>query len=203
MDKKKVLKQMKNAVNKVREKNAVDDVLDSDRIAEMASDSVPSSKQGVMSKKDEDCNCKGEEGCECDDAQMDKAEQVVKSIIDNFKKISNAYMAKKENRCWDGYEPTPGKKAYSEGSCQKKNESGDGISDEPTLHPGQGQVSSETQKKVKNIIDINQKLNARDKKRQEMKNKRLKERKATANKLQSQGIKPKFDMAASENGKKQ
>lgn len=25
-----------------------------------------------------------------------------------------------ENRCWDGYEPTPGKKAYSKGSCKKK-----------------------------------------------------------------------------------
>jgi hypothetical protein len=26
----------------------------------------------------------------------------------------------KENRCWDGYEPVPGKKAYSNGSCKKK-----------------------------------------------------------------------------------
>lgn len=25
-------------------------------------------------------------------------------------------------RCWEGYEPTPGKKAYEKGSCQKKNE---------------------------------------------------------------------------------
>lgn len=98
MDKKKILKEMKNAVKKVREKNAVDDVLDADTTAEMSSDSVPSSKQGVMSKKDEDCNCKGEEGCECDDAPMDKAEIVVKSIIDNFRKISDAYMAKKEKK---------------------------------------------------------------------------------------------------------
>jgi hypothetical protein len=29
---------------------------------------------------------------------------------------------KNKKRCWDGYEPTPGKKAYSEGSCQKKSE---------------------------------------------------------------------------------
>lgn len=24
-----------------------------------------------------------------------------------------------KNRCWKGYKPTPGKKAYSEGSCTK------------------------------------------------------------------------------------
>jgi hypothetical protein len=27
---------------------------------------------------------------------------------------------KKTTRCWPGYEPTPGKKAYSKGSCRKK-----------------------------------------------------------------------------------
>ena len=27
---------------------------------------------------------------------------------------------KKKGRCWSGYEPTPGKAAYSDGSCQKK-----------------------------------------------------------------------------------
>jgi hypothetical protein len=27
-----------------------------------------------------------------------------------------------EERCWDGYEPTPGKKAYEKGSCQKEDE---------------------------------------------------------------------------------
>jgi len=25
----------------------------------------------------------------------------------------------KKTRCWKGYEPTPGKKAYSKGSCRK------------------------------------------------------------------------------------
>lgn len=28
--------------------------------------------------------------------------------------------SKKSGRCWKGYEPTPGKKAYSDGSCRKK-----------------------------------------------------------------------------------
>lgn len=31
--------------------------------------------------------------------------------------------AKKENRCWPGYEPVPGKKQHSEGSCRPKAES--------------------------------------------------------------------------------
>lgn len=195
MDKKKIIKDMKDAINKVRKKNAIDDVLDSNNMAEMSSDSLPSSKQGTMSKKDEDCNCKGEKDCECDDIPMDKAEQVVKSIINNFKKISDAYLAKKEGRCWEGYEPTPGKKAYSEGSCQKKNE----ISDEPTMHPGKGQVSTDTQKKVKNIIDINQKLREKNKIREKNKAKRVKTAQETAKKLKDVGIEPKFDpMAASE-----
>ena len=28
-----------------------------------------------------------------------------------------------DDRCWDGYEPTPGKKAYEKGSCQKERKS--------------------------------------------------------------------------------
>lgn len=28
-----------------------------------------------------------------------------------------------DDRCWDGYKPTPGKKAYEKGSCQKERES--------------------------------------------------------------------------------
>jgi len=28
--------------------------------------------------------------------------------------------AKKVGRCWTGYEPTPGKKPYSKGSCKPK-----------------------------------------------------------------------------------
>ena len=30
---------------------------------------------------------------------------------------------KKEDRCWPGYEPVPGKPEHSEGSCRKKAES--------------------------------------------------------------------------------
>jgi hypothetical protein len=29
--------------------------------------------------------------------------------------------AKKQTRCWEGYEPVPGKKPYSKGSCRAKS----------------------------------------------------------------------------------
>ncbi len=32
-------------------------------------------------------------------------------------------MAEKENRCWPGYEPVPGKKPHSEESCRPKPDS--------------------------------------------------------------------------------
>ncbi len=31
--------------------------------------------------------------------------------------------AEKENRCWPGYEPVPGKPEHSQGSCKKKTDS--------------------------------------------------------------------------------
>jgi hypothetical protein len=31
-----------------------------------------------------------------------------------------SYMQKSKDRCWEGYEPTPGKKPYTKGSCKKK-----------------------------------------------------------------------------------
>ena len=33
---------------------------------------------------------------------------------------SKSSKSKKTSRCWAGYEPTPGKKSHSEGSCRKK-----------------------------------------------------------------------------------
>lgn len=44
--------------------------------------------------------------------------KIKKPKVKGVKRLKN-YM-KKNNRCWDGYEPTPGKKPYSEGSCKKK-----------------------------------------------------------------------------------
>ncbi len=38
-------------------------------------------------------------------------------------------MTEKENRCWPGYEPVPGKPEHSQGSCKKKPESRSSASD--------------------------------------------------------------------------
>ena len=35
-------------------------------------------------------------------------------------KASASKSKKSDTRCWTGYEPTPGKKPYSKGSCRKK-----------------------------------------------------------------------------------
>jgi hypothetical protein len=37
-----------------------------------------------------------------------------------MEKIEAKRMAKAEGRCWEGYEPVPGKKPYTKGSCRKK-----------------------------------------------------------------------------------
>lgn len=34
--------------------------------------------------------------------------------------MDKAGMGKKEERCWQGYEPVPGKEPYSPGSCRKE-----------------------------------------------------------------------------------
>jgi hypothetical protein len=192
MDKRHILESMKKAVKKVKQANdvkqdALDDLFDPNMQAEMPSNEIKASKIGVVNKAKEECECKGEseEDCECEEAApMDKSE-IIKSIMNNFKKISDAYLAKKEGRCWEGYEPTPGKKAYSKGSCQKKNETGD----EPTLHPGKGQVGKDTQEKFKNIVDFN----IKQRKKKEVKD-RLAQKRAEAQKQN-----PKYNpMAASE-----
>lgn len=46
---------------------------------------------------------------------MNKEEKGVEKLKKFNKKIE-----KKKNRCWEGYEPVPGKKPYSEDSCRKK-----------------------------------------------------------------------------------
>lgn len=40
--------------------------------------------------------------------------------LDKLKKFKKKLAKKNKNRCWDGYEPVPGKEPYSEGSCRKK-----------------------------------------------------------------------------------
>lgn len=52
-------------------------------------------------------------------------------------------------RCWEGYEPTPGKKAYTKGSCQKKSE--DNIKFKHSNEAGQQTDQSEAQQAVSGI----------------------------------------------------
>ena len=40
-----------------------------------------------------------------------------------------SFLQEAKNRCWKGYKPTPGKKAYAKGSCIKE----DDILDEENL----------------------------------------------------------------------
>jgi hypothetical protein len=45
-------------------------------------------------------------------------------------------------RCWSGYKPVPGKKAYSKGSCVKEDGMGAGaVAAGPTNTAGAGQVA--------------------------------------------------------------
>lgn len=56
--------------------------------------------------------------------EMDKCGDMVstKKHESGMHTVEYKILAKKEDRCWDGYEPTPGKEPYSKGSCQKKSE---------------------------------------------------------------------------------
>ena len=42
------------------------------------------------------------------------------SETDGGSKKDKSKKKKKKGRCWTGYEPTPGKEPYSDGSCRKK-----------------------------------------------------------------------------------
>ena len=46
-------------------------------------------------------------------------EELIKTV--NQSPDSSPVEVNKKDRCWDGYEPTPGKKAYSDGSCRPIN----------------------------------------------------------------------------------
>ncbi len=55
-------------------------------------------------------------------ADLDSAANMVEHMSDNWfsKLYEDAILVeKKKGRCWTGYKPTPGKKAFSPGSCEK------------------------------------------------------------------------------------
>lgn len=149
-----LLKSLYKNVNKIaHKKDAIEDLLDSNTTAEMNPDEIPKGsasilnkakmekKQGVpegadpevhercVKKVKEKGHSKESSFAICNEAKagqdVKKNEEIVDKLLKNLDLISKAYKSKMEKRCWEGYEPTPGKKAYSEGSCQpvKKDES--------------------------------------------------------------------------------
>jgi hypothetical protein len=106
-----LLKSLYKNVNKLKQKkNAIEDVLDSNRTAEINPDDIPAGSSGILNKAKKE--------------EVKKNEEIAQKLLKNLETISKAYKSKMEKRCWEGYEPTPGKEAYSEGSCQpiKKEE---------------------------------------------------------------------------------
>ena len=100
----KLLKSLYKSVKKVSKKNAIDDVLDSNNIAEMSPDSDTPDTASVMHKakgKKID-KCEGKKSCDCEcgspDEMMDaqKSEEFIGNIMKSFQMISGAYLEKKE-----------------------------------------------------------------------------------------------------------
>jgi|VirMetMinimDraft_7_1064189.scaffolds.fasta_scaffold01061_18 hypothetical protein len=98
----KLLKSLYKSVKKVSKKNAIDDVLDSNNVAEMSPDSEPADTAGVMAKnkdkKDKkECDC---DSCACaspdEEVDIQKGEKFIGNIMENFKMISELYLEKKE-----------------------------------------------------------------------------------------------------------
>lgn len=58
---------------------------------------------------------------------------IIKEVTASKKKSFNISKIKKakKGRCWDGYEPTPGKKPYSPGSCKKKEKTDSSTKNNP------------------------------------------------------------------------
>lgn len=112
---KSLYKKMKKLEHK---KDAIEDVLDSDTTAEMSPDDVPKGSSGILNK------AKIQKKQETPKEDVKKNEEIVDRLLKNLDVISKACKTKMEKRCWEGYEPTPGKEAYSKGSCQpiKKEE---------------------------------------------------------------------------------
>lgn len=97
MKKEAIIKSLKKAIKNVRHKNAIEDVMDSNRVAEIPLDEIPSGKSGVIQKSKE-CECEKEEkDCDCEE-KIDKKKDLIKNITKNFRIISEAYLEKMESK---------------------------------------------------------------------------------------------------------
>lgn len=93
-----ILKNLKNRPYQDEAKAVVRDILDPNNVAQVDPDKIPSKKTNIMNKAKD-----------------------AKKGVEKLKNFQKKKIEKKEGRCWEGYEPTPGKKAYTEGSCRKKS----------------------------------------------------------------------------------
>lgn len=95
-----VMKKVKKAKHyKDDAKEVVADILDSNYEAQADPDKIPSAKTSVVNK-----------------SELPKSEKG----LDKLKKFQKSKKKQNKSRCWTGYEPVPGKKPYSDGSCRKK-----------------------------------------------------------------------------------
>lgn len=117
---------------------------DSDLILKALSDlseepNITKKKKSYAKKGDLKIEVSHEDDDEMDKANCDKAFPVPpkKPSFQLKKEPKDAEQKKEEKeaadidkagRCWDGYKPAPGKKAYSEDSCVKKGEMPEGVS---------------------------------------------------------------------------
>lgn len=100
--KQKVKKLVKSVMK--NNKDVIEDLMDPNRTSEADLNSVATNRTSAVLQRNEDeeeCKCKGEKDCECDkvapvDDEMEKAEEFIKSVIKNFKAISEAYIQKME-----------------------------------------------------------------------------------------------------------
>jgi hypothetical protein len=97
----KLKKSLYKNIQKASKKDVINDVLDSNNIAEISPDSISPDKSSVVKKnKDEECKCEKKSECECEEAAplekpgMHKSEQIAREILDNFKTISEVYLRK-------------------------------------------------------------------------------------------------------------
>lgn len=96
-------KSMYKKVEKLNKKGAIEDLLDSNRIAESKEDEDDIKSGSTVNKKSEkhDCDCKDQNDCECDEVK--KGEAFVRDIVKNFKTISEHFLAK--SRSEEGMRP--------------------------------------------------------------------------------------------------
>lgn len=80
--------------------------------------SEDSEEKKKKKKEDEEEKEYQEEAEEEQDEYEKDGDKIISDVAKDKKPFEKS--EKMEKRCWEGYEPTPGKKPYSEGSCRKK-----------------------------------------------------------------------------------